>query len=98
MTPCMRQYRLEADWLESSFRVKDLGVLVDNKLNIPKEVPCQKTLPELVLPLYSALMRPHLERSDQPGAAQYKKDRDLLSSAGPQRELRDWSVFHMRGD
>ncbi|PKU29818.1 hypothetical protein llap_16140 [Limosa lapponica baueri] len=31
----MHQYRLGADWLESSFAEKDMGVLVDNKLNIP---------------------------------------------------------------
>ena len=43
MTACTHQYRLEADWLESSFREKDLGVLVDNHLNIPKEVHRQKT-------------------------------------------------------
>ncbi|KAK4828539.1 hypothetical protein QYF61_027215 [Mycteria americana] len=85
MTPCTHQYRLEADWLESIFTEKDLAVLVDNKLNIPKELHCQKT-EGVGLSLYSALVRPYLECSDQFGAFQYKKDMDLLSSARPQKD------------
>jgi len=42
-TPCTHQHTLKAAWLESIFREQDLGVLVDNKLNIAKEVDCQKT-------------------------------------------------------
>lgn len=30
----MHQYKIGADWLESSFAEKDMGVLVENKLNV----------------------------------------------------------------
>jgi len=71
------KYRLGREWLENSPGVKDLGVLVDEKLNtshqcmltaqkvnrilgsIKRSVPSR--LREVILPLYSALVRPHLE-------------------------------------
>jgi len=33
----MHQYTLQANWLESSFAEKDLGVLVDKKLTMSKQ-------------------------------------------------------------
>jgi len=67
---------LEADQLENSFAEKDLEVLVDSRLNIRQQcglvtekdngiVSCIRqiitsTLKEVILPLYSALVRPQL--------------------------------------
>jgi len=73
----MHQYRLGADLLESSSAERDLSVVVDNRLTVSQQcaqaakkadglLGCIKKSvasrsKDVLLPLYSALVRPHLE-------------------------------------
>ncbi|GAB0178238.1 hypothetical protein GRJ2_000289100 [Grus japonensis] len=86
-------YRLGEEWIESS-RQKDLGALVDKKLNMSwqRALEAQKAnhvlgcikrsvasrSREVILPLYSTLVRPHLEYCVQLWGPQYRRDMELL--------------------
>jgi len=102
----MHQYRLEADLLENSSVERNLGVLVDNRLTMSQQcalaakkangiLGCIKRSVasrsrEVLLPLYSALVRPHLQYCVQFWAPQFKQDEELLDRV-------QWRTMRMTG-
>ncbi|GAB0209608.1 mitochondrial enolase superfamily member 1 [Grus japonensis] len=88
------QYILGATQLEISLAEKALELLVDTKLNMSQQCALATKAAnsilgcigrsvasrsrEVILPLYSALVRPYIEPCVQSWAPQYKRDMDIL--------------------
>ena len=88
------KYKMGDTWLDGSICGKDLGVLVDNKLNMSQQCDMAakkaNSIPgcigrstdsrarEVIIPLYSTLVRPHLEYCVQFWVPQFQKDIDKL--------------------
>ncbi|PKU41967.1 hypothetical protein llap_7729 [Limosa lapponica baueri] len=105
------RYRLGDEGVDSSPAEKDLGVLVDEKPDMSQKcaltaqkanciLGCIKTSVasrsrEVILPLCSTLVRPHLECRVQLWSPQNRKDMDLLERIPMRASKTIWGLEHL---
>ena len=90
----MHSYRMGDNWLSNTTSEKDLGIAVDHKLNMSQQCDAAANKAnailgcinrsiaskshEVLVPFYSAMVRPHQEYCVQFWAPHFKKDADKL--------------------
>ena len=90
----IHSYKMGDIWLSNTTNEKDLGIVVDHKLNMSQQCDAAakkanailgcinrsitSKSPEVLVPLYTALVRPHVEYCVQFWAPHFKKDADKL--------------------